>query len=810
MKTIILNLKQAQRNMRRNAWQTTFSLLGLVLGLVCLTYSVNWLWNETHHDNFRVGYKQLYKLRTYYYKDSVFTADEGPEYNMSMSWPMTQYVMSRLPKEADACVMSKLFGVKLTAADGTILVPEELQAVDASFARMAGLHNLAGNAEEALSRPGQMVITRKDAERFFGSVEKALNAQVYAQGNSECMPGEHTFTVGAVVEDVPPTTNLPCNVLVGLFNGVTVKTETIDEWGRNRYEMMVRTRDYETLQQTFFRLTDIPMLASCMVASVRLLPLRLAHMDGKVDFRKLIYPLAFCLLSGLLLVSAFFNYLALLTTLFLGRLRQYALRVSMGASFGQCAVWLYIEVIVMILLCGLCTEVAMEWINYLADIPEASLGVYRTLNLVLPAFCLLMVLGAMFPVLRMRRLYQSRLGTGMQRLGVSRTLLVVQMAVCCLMLFVLATAYRQMYGLFTADLGFCTQNILRLERLRNDPRLDVMDLHAMDIERKLCDASSPAVTDALAMHEDIFENSYTMLTSGRQLGVTETPYSERFVRLLPLPVKACRFFGLKMTEGSWFCNENPTGMELVFNPMALDMLNLHDYATRRLTATEDGIPISISVKGITSFRTHALHRAQEPLAIVREPDEARKQATEQYDCMSIYVKHHPGMEAEARKAIRQTLEAYGVPTDLVPVERFSDYVNRNYSEERNYLRVFTGIALSSVVITLMGVLSMILYTLRLQRRGIAIRRVFGADYKSLCRYYLRGYVAAVLVAAAVALPVAWHLSARWLEGYDVRIAIGWLQPVTIVLGMLVVIGIIVAMQVWRAMREQPARVIQES
>ena len=47
----IQNFKQALRGLRHQGWQAVVSVAGLAVSIVCLTFSVNWLWTETHYDS---------------------------------------------------------------------------------------------------------------------------------------------------------------------------------------------------------------------------------------------------------------------------------------------------------------------------------------------------------------------------------------------------------------------------------------------------------------------------------------------------------------------------------------------------------------------------------------------------------------------------------------------------------------------------------------------------------------------------------------------------------------------------------------
>ena len=59
----VQNLKQALRNLRSHGWQAGISATGLAVGIVCLTFSLNWLWTETNYDYFRPDYKDLYLVQ---------------------------------------------------------------------------------------------------------------------------------------------------------------------------------------------------------------------------------------------------------------------------------------------------------------------------------------------------------------------------------------------------------------------------------------------------------------------------------------------------------------------------------------------------------------------------------------------------------------------------------------------------------------------------------------------------------------------------------------------------------------------------
>lgn len=814
MKIFLLNLKQAFRNLLKNGWQSFFSVTGLVMGCVCLAYSVNWLWNETNHDSFRRGYKDVYFVHLNYYEDSVAKANNTiHSFFLLLSAPTYYDIAKALSGIDDYSVLVRGYPVELSDTAGNLLPFKAVLAVDSSYASMADLHSVVGNADHALRQPGNMVLSRSRAKEMFGSPEKAIGASVRVKSGWTIAPG--TYVVGAVIADDGPMSNLPNDVLVGNFNAIAEGDKT--DRSNFNYQMIVRTSDRSRTEKI---LNSCPLPLEGGYYTYTLSPLRTHHLENSGTvmplWKQLIYPAAFVFLSVLLMLSAFFNYIAILTTINMGRVREYALRISMGASFRRNAEWMGCDVLLMLFLCFSLSGLVLEWINFLADIPQVSEGIYTTLFCLTPFFVLLMLLGFLYPVVRMKRIYKSQYNNTVQRLGVNKSLLFIQLFVCSFMLFVLSVAYRQMHSIFTADLGFRLDNMLRVSTVVEDQRLKDLPAKFFDIEARLNDGSSAAIVKALAMHSDLFENRGWSLTSGKNLGVTEEPYSEAYVRMLTLPYAAFEFFDMKMDKGDWFkLPINPSVEQpAIFNPEAIKKLNLSDYATRHLRTTtyewshtantwEEKI-VPIPVIGLMSFRTHTLHVPQEPLLIYCSPD-GRTNHGNQANAAAIYVKYKPGHSDEARAAVCRVLKDFGFQPDLIKIQEASDYVNAFYDTERNYLNVFTAIAVGSVFITLFGVLSMILYTLRLQRRSIAVRRVFGATYRTLCRHYLRPYIVLTVVGNVTAMPLGYYLMGIWLEGYDYRIEIGWITPFVILLGVLLLVVGIVMLQIRLAMREDLAR-----
>jgi putative ABC transport system permease protein len=80
--------------------------------------------------------------------------------------------------------------------------------------------------------------------------------------------------------------------------------------------------------------------------------------------------------------------------------------------------------------------------------------------------------------------------------------------------------------------------------------------------------------------------------------------------------------------------------------------------------------------------------------------------------------------------------------------------------------VFTGIA---ILISTLGLLAISTYFIRLRKKEIAVRKVYGASFGDVLTQLLRTFLTYVVVAFFVAVPFSWYLMRGWLDDYSYRI-----------------------------------------
>ena len=174
---------------------------------------------------------------------------------------------------------------------------------------------------------------------------------------------------------------------------------------------------------------------------------------------------------------------------------------------------------------------------------------------------------------------------------------------------------------------------------------------------------------------------------------------------------------------------------------------------------------------------------------------------------AVYIKYAPGRKEDAEAAVRRVLRKFDVPEERIYLSTLDEYIAHNYKEEAYFANLLTALTVFSVVVTLSGVFSMLLYSLRLRRRSMAIRRVMGADFRDIFVPNLRGYLLFAAVGAVLAYFPASLLMRRWMEYFHYGEAPGAGFMAAILVAMCAVVSLIVYVQVRRCMREKPVEVL---
>ena len=781
MRMFIVNLTQAVRNLVRYKWQTLISVVGLTFGLVCLAFSANWFWYETHYESFRKDYDQLYQLKR---KDKDPASGEVGSYFPCL---LTDVLRSGLTTAKGVTMFDGPMRSGESQVNGTVMDIGSYMNVQPDYFDVMGQPLLYGDRRTALTQPGQVVVSRSLAERVF-STSNAVGQRLEIDGTP--------YTVAGVTSDVPAHSHLQAELY---FPYEAANPRDAWKWNNGQVQLVLRTDDPVATARELAALTLPEEMTSIWDIDYFLLPLSrsMTQKEPATYWTDFLYPVAFTAVSALLVLSALFNYIFVLTTQMAGRLREYKLRISLGGTFGANAAWLLTEVGVLQVVVIVLSAAALELASYFSGMPDVCATIYRAWGLCLVPYFVLVALGLVYPLWNLHRLYKAQFAGRAVRPQRPGPMLVVQLTVCVLLLFVFWGAGRQFSLMLDGDLGFTTEHILRVGN-----KYGALDDVFYDVPRAIRSEGTACVVDAIAVSSDFFGRTGFRGASGQYVGLDDESVRDSTVAFMDVYPGVFRFFDVKPVSGRLFSERADGQMEFILSPEAQRTLHLQHYADRELSF--DGQPAR--VVGVVDVARTSFHEAPRPIVYYRLPEGQVDAMNPRHE--ALYVKYKPGMRAEAEQTVARVLKKYEVPADRVEVTSFREYIRSFYETELRYYRLFSVLMAGSVLITLFGVVSMSMYTMRMHRRSIAIRRVYGADFRSLARHYLGGYVGVSLLAAVIAYPVGLYAMTEWLKAYTERVEVGWLQGVAVLAVVVLIVVAVVLWQVRRVMGDNPADVVR--
>ncbi len=125
-------------------------------------------------------------------------------------------------------------------------------------------------------------------------------------------------------------------------------------------------------------------------------------------------------------------------------------------------------------------------------------------------------------------------------------------------------------------------------------------------------------------------------------------------------------------------------------------------------------------------------------------------------------------EQKAKKMVQEFYYKKGYDDSMFAVETLREKVEKDLKEEKNMLKLLTGFSLICLLMTIMTIVGLSSYHSKSTEKDNAIRNVFGCSKKELIRKITLDFVLPVVISAAVAIPIAYTVIGRWLEGYVIR------------------------------------------
>ena len=496
--------------------------------------------------------------------------------------------------------------------------------------------------------------------------------------------------------------------------------------------------------------------------------------------------IAMAAIAILIMIIAFINFFNFYMALVPSRMRGVNINKVLGASLIQLRIRLVLEAVLLTLF-SFCLCIVL--IIFLKD---SKLSHYVSCSLALnDNIFVLIVIGmlsvliacvsAIFPAIYTTGANTSmsvKSGFAQSKAGRTfRSLLVgIQFTVSMALIIITSVFFMQYRYMVDYDLGFDTEGVMYFSCRELASKSDLV------IEKL---KQHPDITAATAANADLF---YIFNIWGREI-------DGRHVELFAYPVRwdFPQVMGIPVIEGDGFSGEDNAGYQIMFTSNTMGAVR---------AACEDGYFEEYEVKGtIGDIRLNSVGEDEAFTCIYTHP---------RYQLSSFLVRTTSQADVRSvQEHIRNVVNELEPRAEAPEICSLKEHAAARYSEIRKETTIIGIFALIAVIISLMGVFSIVMFETRHKESEISIRKVYGATVEEIVRMFNRRYVIIVAVCFLIATPAAWIICSCWLQQFANRIPIPlWVFPAVLAV-VLAITMTLVSLRSLRAARTNPAEALKK-
>jgi len=757
------------RNIYRNKVYSFINIAGLSIGIACFMLIALFVKDELSFDRFNNNTDRIFRVNTHYkIGENRFNVANSPA-------PLAGVLKDEYPEVLNSVrITSK--GVSYVKKGYNYIKEEHFLYADSSLFDIFTIKFVQGNPKTALTKPGQVVITTKTAEKYFPG-QNPLGRQVLLSGGEE-------FLVSGVVEPLPGNSHFEFDFMASI-NSIPVNIET--NWFGEFVHTYVLVRKGVTagqLNDKIFAVTEkhvSPLINEAFHVSYKdfiksgndfsfvFVPLPDIHLFSESVFNELkdsgsinsVY--LFSAIALFILMLACINFVNLSTAKSARRANEIGVRKVLGSDKTQLVRQFLSESIIF---CFIAVLIAVMIIEFVLPLFNDLTGKKLTMDYlgniyVIPSIIIFTVLigtvAGIYPALMLANykpvmVLKGKVHRGKNKNFLRKGLVVFQFAISIMLIAGTLIIYNQMEYIKNKNLGFDKDQVLVIQNIANlgqqqftfaDDLRNYKSIKNLSLSRGLPDFSLEA---NIYRKGDGSNEDQTLVTLRADYNFLDT-------------------YGIKLKEGRYFSNDYSTdSVSILFNESAVKKLGYTNTVNESISLLngEDGNPTFTVIGVVKDFHLQSLKDEIRPAAIIL----LKKPAA-----TFLSIKISPANTEETIKFLQGKWKEYGQSNPL-EYSFFDDNYNELYHTEIQTSKVFTVFAVLAILIACLGLFGLAAYTAEQRTKEIGIRKVLGSSVMQIIILLSKEFVKWVLISNIIAWPVAYLIMDKWLDEFAYRINIG--------------------------------------
>jgi putative ABC transport system permease protein len=727
---LINYVRTSYRNIVRHKVYSFIIVLGLTIGVAVFGLIFQFVNNELSCDHFNVHFKSIYRL------------EHGPE------------IAQQFPEIVSSARVSIWEGSSVTIRTGENLMKlENIIYADSGFFHIFSLRFIKGNPEHAIDVANSIVLTESTARKIFGDTDP-MNKSIIVNNKA-------TFTVTGIIQDIEHF-HLKVNAVASFISlkGFYENPDFLnqyDSWNYYTYFLLKDKCDPISLTQKindYFKNKKIwpdlqPVYSLRPLQEVYFTHVKIDMPQNKANRSMLGL---YMLIAVFILAIACVNFINLTIALSATRSREIGVRKVMGAKrsnlvsqfLGESVIYALIATEFSLVLMDLLRPVFNNLVQRQLALSSISWPWIVLLVLILPL--IIGILAGFYPALYLTRFkpvitLKNEKTRGQGSLFFRHVLIVGQFTISIILIIATLTVNKQLKFLQKADLGFSRDNVININL--NNSLLKHPDTFR-GMLRDHPDIKGVSFTTQ-SMENVTWQESIDIGSENKQYTYLGT--DAEFIPLM----------GMKIKEGRNFQANSPSDSgKVIINEEAIRYFRLKEPAAGQMLGTGER---RFEILGVVKdFHFNSLRNPIGPLVMMLR----------NRDLSNANIKVDAKNMPETIDHLQKTWNL--LSPDFLFEYRFLDKsYEQLYNDEQRLSKLFLYLAILAIFIATIGLLGLSSFLAEQRIKEIGIRKAMGDTTPGIVRLFARSFGRWVIVSGIIAIPLAYYIMNKWLNGFAYRV-----------------------------------------
>ena len=810
------------RNFKNQKLFSLLNIFGLALGLASAILIFLYVNDELRYDTMQPYYKDTYRV------GCTFISPDGQRYDNTVA---PGYFIRYLKDNRSEVLQTTRLdyigyptSLNYKPADKIVLT-EEIRWAEPGFDKILYFDLLRGNKEKMFESYNSILLSETGARKIFGD-QDPMGKVISLKHTYATRGREIDVVVTGIYRDYPSNSHFKPEYIVNINAMHAIHGEHFAEYMEapnfgeyteffETYMVLKPGADIKPinaiLNKLAYQILQTDSASRASGAKFEGFTTRLAdlHFDAKNQWENnthgdRVYLTIFSVIAIMIMVIACINYTNLATARSVKRAKEVGLRKSFGSYRYEIAVQFFLESFLMVF-CALLLSILLVFI-FIHPFNQLAHKTF-TMGSLLNPYMVAIVTGIVLFMAFVSGIYPAFYLSAFQPVKVlkgqfikgkaaelfRKSLVTIQYTVAMGLIIYTFVVIQQMDQLKTTKLNEQGSQLLAI-RFGGIAQQD----HFAFFKRSVLeDPQIESVTMANHLPRLDYFGYIGATVKFPELGNKELQWNQLnveydFPKTFRLEFVAGRDFQLGNINDSNNILMNEAAVKALHQPLNKIMgatLTNNRYDDKRLYRV---------IGVVKDFPFRSMHQPIEPLLLIPRLHSIDKIA---------YVKLPVGKFQEKIADIEKKWKAAfpGVGFDHWFV---NDEFNRMYLSERTVSSLAKVFATLAILITILGVFSLATYTAEQRTKEIGIRKVLGAGDKQVVVLFASVFIRIFLIASLVAVPVAWFVAYKWLQGFVYRVSISPLIIILSLAGLLMITLLTVSHEIWKSARANPVRALR--